>query len=146
MKPFDPFLNREWVAALRSGKYKQGTNALRGYLLDPDEDNYESTHCCLGVLCDMVDHDAWTPPKGPAVVNGSTYTWRGNTANIWAGGYCDIWEEDRLDPDFEFAGNVLINSEDENLFMGMNDSGDYTFDDIAYALEARIIGGEDQYR
>ena len=35
---------RLWVEALRSGKYKQGTHALRS-----SDDRY----CCLGVLCDI---------------------------------------------------------------------------------------------
>lgn len=35
-------IKRDWVAALRSGKYKQGANLLRS-----TDDKY----CCLGVLC-----------------------------------------------------------------------------------------------
>lgn len=35
---------REWVEALRSGKYKQGTKKLR-----TTNDEY----CCLGVLCEL---------------------------------------------------------------------------------------------
>lgn len=35
----------KWVAALRSGKYKQGRQYLRTF-----EDNY----CCLGVLCEIL--------------------------------------------------------------------------------------------
>ena len=34
---------KEWIAALRSGKYKQG----RYYL------NSDGCHCCLGVLCEV---------------------------------------------------------------------------------------------
>jgi hypothetical protein len=36
-------IKAQWVAALRSGEYKQGTNYLR------KEDRF----CCLGVLCDL---------------------------------------------------------------------------------------------
>lgn len=36
----------KWVAALRSGKYKQGKGTLR------DSGN---NFCCLGVLCDILD-------------------------------------------------------------------------------------------
>jgi len=40
----NPAVKAKWLAALRSGKYKQGTGTLR------DEfDNF----CCLGVLCDV---------------------------------------------------------------------------------------------
>ena len=39
-----------WVAALRSGKFRQGT----GYL----HCHYHGTYCCLGVLCTLYDKDA----------------------------------------------------------------------------------------
>lgn len=38
-----PELKRKWVAALRSGKYKQGTGELF----------YRDEYCCLGVLCEV---------------------------------------------------------------------------------------------
>jgi hypothetical protein len=38
-----PEVKAKWIAALRSGEYKQG----RGVLRDGD------TFCCLGVLCDL---------------------------------------------------------------------------------------------
>ena len=40
----DSTIKEKWLAALRSGKYKQGTNELR---------TNESKFCCLGVLCDV---------------------------------------------------------------------------------------------
>lgn len=50
----DRELRDKWVAALRSGEYKQGLNQLRG----KDEDGTD-TFCCLGVLCDVVDPNGW---------------------------------------------------------------------------------------
>lgn len=48
-------LAERWAAALRSGKYKQGKNALR---------TGKDTYCCLGVLCDIqgieIPHGAGT--------------------------------------------------------------------------------------
>jgi hypothetical protein len=41
----DPALKARWIAALRSGKYKQGI----GYL------EYSNKFCCLGVLCLVQD-------------------------------------------------------------------------------------------
>ena len=35
----------EWVKALRSGKYRQGTHVLRSPV--------DETYCCLGVACDL---------------------------------------------------------------------------------------------
>ena len=37
-------LQKQWVKALESGKYKQGKNALA----------YKGKYCCLGVLCEML--------------------------------------------------------------------------------------------
>lgn len=45
----DQEIKTRWVAALRSGRYTQGQGALRS------EDNF----CCLGVLCDLVNPEAW---------------------------------------------------------------------------------------
>jgi len=39
----DKAVKKDWTAALRSGKYKQG----QGYLKDDGE------YCCLGVLCEI---------------------------------------------------------------------------------------------
>lgn len=45
-----PEIKKKWVAALRSGKYKQGTRALAPDLGPSVKD---STFCCLGVLSDL---------------------------------------------------------------------------------------------
>lgn len=42
-----PEVKAEWLAALRSGEYKQCSGALKKI------SNTETTHCCLGVLCDL---------------------------------------------------------------------------------------------
>ena len=43
-------IKKKWIAALRSGKYKQAQKVLRA-----GEDRF----CCLGVLCDVVDSSRW---------------------------------------------------------------------------------------
>jgi hypothetical protein len=45
----DPVMKEKWIAALRSGKYQQGHLRLRT----------GDAFCCLGVLCDLVDHEGW---------------------------------------------------------------------------------------
>lgn len=40
-------VKKQWVEALRSGKYQQGTAALRTHKDGQDQ------YCCLGVLCDL---------------------------------------------------------------------------------------------
>lgn len=46
------FMNKEikekWVAALRSGEYKQGTGCLH---------DTNDSYCCLGVLCDLASKE-----------------------------------------------------------------------------------------
>lgn len=44
----NPEIKTQWVAALRSGEYRQGTGELHAL----HEDGSES-FCCLGVLCDL---------------------------------------------------------------------------------------------
>jgi hypothetical protein len=39
----------KWIAALRSGKYKQTSGELER----------RGKYCCLGVLCDVVDPSGW---------------------------------------------------------------------------------------
>jgi hypothetical protein len=46
----DQALKTKWVAALRSGDYKQGTGVLR---------RNDDTFCCLGVLCDIINPKKW---------------------------------------------------------------------------------------
>lgn len=40
----NPEIKKQWVEALRSGRYKQGREALR---------TTDNRYCCLGVLADM---------------------------------------------------------------------------------------------
>lgn len=45
----NPEVKQLWLAALRSGEYTQGRNALAKY----DYEVGEMTFCCLGVLCEV---------------------------------------------------------------------------------------------
>lgn len=42
---------KKWVKALRSGKFKQGTNFLK------TSSKNKVSHCCLGVLCELYDQE-----------------------------------------------------------------------------------------
>jgi hypothetical protein len=50
----DQQIKKQWVVALRSGKYKQGREYLRTKLSDGSY-----SYCCLGVLCDIKDDYIW---------------------------------------------------------------------------------------
>lgn len=45
----DPEIKAKWIAALRSGEYKQGTGRLY--------DDLTGRFCCLGVLCEVQNDD-----------------------------------------------------------------------------------------
>jgi hypothetical protein len=57
---------KKWVAALRSGKYKQCKSVLKNTY--KGEDSY----CCLGVACDLYQQEVKDlyvkPPEGPFTV------------------------------------------------------------------------------
>ena len=42
----NPEIKAQWIAALRSGEYRQGRNTLR---------DAKDRFCCLGVLCDLAE-------------------------------------------------------------------------------------------
>jgi hypothetical protein len=52
----------EWVEALRSGRFKQGTGKLWAVAHDPDEPEgpKETGLCCLGVLCYLAEQEGIT--------------------------------------------------------------------------------------
>lgn len=43
---------KQWIKALRSGKYKQGEGTLKQY-----DSKGQAQHCCLGVLCDLYNQN-----------------------------------------------------------------------------------------
>jgi hypothetical protein len=69
----DPELKSKWIAALRSGEYKQG----KGYLRDGD------TWCCLGVLATIQGYEV--PDKTETILE---YYWKeslGYNVHVLAG-------------------------------------------------------------
>ena len=48
MQKMNPEVKKKWVAALRSGDYKQGQGRLK---------SSENEYCCLGVLCDIYKNE-----------------------------------------------------------------------------------------
>jgi len=116
-------MNREiraqWCAALRSGDYEQGTDALRHiYADDPD------TYCCLGVLTDL-------------------YLKAGNEEEYWIDDdatVASVWDNDVLCPSVtDWAGlnngnPWLTPEEPDGHASSLNDSGK-TFAEIADLID-----------
>lgn len=107
----DKRLRDEWVAALRSGEYKQG----KGLLKDGDK------YCCLGVLC---------------VINGLDFVYGDEDNNSPVGfKHGDCCEAEFLPS--SFADLVGLSSGDQRSLAHMNDAG-RSFASIASEIE-RIL-------
>lgn len=107
----DPF--DLWIEALESGKYKQTVQVLR----------YDDSFCCLGVGCDIYDHNGWY--KIDAF--DSHYSFSGNRTDLptkvatWLG----IDANDYL---FEYYGEHYT-------LIGLNDRAQLNFKQIAQLLK-----------
>jgi hypothetical protein len=57
-----PELKARWIEALESGEYAKGEGAMK--YGPPDGIKW----CCLGVLCDLLDPDAWVASTGERAI------------------------------------------------------------------------------
>lgn len=105
-------LIEDWIKALRSGKYKQGT----GYLCKNDK------YCCLGVLCEIAKQ------KGIDISR--------EKIEIGLGHYCYAYDNNRdwLPP--ILAKAIFNGSSDETDKLSiLNDHHEQTFPQIAEYIE-----------
>lgn len=71
-----PEVKEKWVAALRSGAYKQTNGCLRSERRDG------TSYCCLGVLCEVLEL-----PKDPSSGGSYAFGWQREHSTIpenWA--------------------------------------------------------------
>lgn len=97
-----------WIAALRSGDYKQGKDQLR---------NFDNRFCCLGVLCDLNDPHQW--------IKSSVYNPH----------YSYLRYYGNLPPQMQTKFN--ISPVEVNKLMRMNDNG-VDFKEIANHIEVNL--------
>lgn len=132
-----PEVAKKWVKALRSGKYKQGTERLHARI-----EGLKDEFCCLGVLCDIAVQEGVIP--APTVDSGESfptltvyeYGKRSKTSGVlppavvkWAG-------MDNSNPNIA----KVIESEYPEApypveFSSLNDEYDYSFKKIATLIE-----------
>lgn len=125
----NPEIKEKWVKALRSGVYKQGSGVLR---------STNERYCCLGVLCEIYKEETGDG-EWIAGQPGDTgmYTFLGsrgylpaavqNWSLIQGGGQASL--PNSMEIRVEGAG-VACRS-----LSGLNDSGYYSFEDIAKVIE-----------
>jgi hypothetical protein len=105
-------IKKEWVAALRSGEFKQGKRALK---------DSEGNYCCLGVLCELHRRKFGGEWNGARYLGDDKYL--PEEVSDWAG-VTDTYEEGNP----EAGGNVLSE---------LNDNGT-TFEEIADLIEEEL--------
>lgn len=105
----NPELKQKWLAALRSGNYRQGQGQLH---------NADNQFCCLGVLCDIVDPSRWSDRDG-----GESYVYLGLTCISM--------------PAESFLSDVGLTQLVADELADLNDHG-ATFTEIADRIEAEL--------
>jgi hypothetical protein len=113
--PMNPEIKKRWVAALRSGEYRQGEGVLR----TPTD-----KHCCLGVLCDLVDPTAWVTPDNSD--NSADYVWVKNNYRA----YTSIG--------LEALNSIGLTPEKQDNLIDLNDREGRSFAEIAQYIEEQL--------
>ena len=114
-------IKAQWVTALRSGQYLQGTGRLR--CSTPERDRY----CCLGVLCELaVQASAIPPAEFPDESDFDSYAYAGSKS------YLPLRVQDWSGL-FNFSGGYKV-GRTQHFLSEDNDNGK-TFDDIADIVE-----------
>jgi hypothetical protein len=114
-----PDLKRDWIAALRSGKFKQGTSSLNG----------PEGYCCLGVLCELL-----VEPLGlNRVQEGNKVRYDGTFATLpWS-----VEKFTGLDILGSLPSGVTYKNQAWNTLAGLNDAG-MTFAEIADVIDQQF--------
>lgn len=111
-------IKKEWVAALRSGKYKQGKKYLRN--------KKDDTFCCAGVLCDILLKKAgktWDEDEGSGF-----YAF--NSAHVLS-----ISEREAVG--LPIGLQLEKNGRTDSIYV-MNDHRDLSFNEIADLIESQF--------
>jgi hypothetical protein len=126
-----------WLAALRSGNYRQGRSMLHGV---PDDG--PPTFCCLGVLCDLartegvIERRLWTDNNGLAYYHYDVATAYLPLSVIKWAGIKWLGERSMYDStQYEVAGRYA--QDGEATLARANDRGD-TFEEIADVIEKYV--------
>ena len=109
---------KRWLAALRSGEYKQAKGQLRNcsYNLDTYKATKVHGHCCLGVLQDLAAKDGgaqWNVHRGP--------------------------QDDDGEPDKRITDFLGLDATMVAHLIEMNDDEGNTFEEIADEIEFNIM-------
>jgi hypothetical protein len=117
----DQLIKQKWVAALRSGDYKQGRGALRTGSVGALE------YCCLGVLCEIALKET-----GEGVWDYNSFIFRESRDMSYVPDKVKEWAG--MSSSNPNIYGMLIGSAKVNSLAGANDLG-LTFEEIADIIE-----------
>ena len=121
-------VKQRWLEALRSGKYKQGTSCLR-----QNEDDEEDYFCCLGVLCDIIDHDAWLDSATDG--NHKFFAWRHENITAYVFSHAKYPDGE---PNLTNSDGIRLSREFAKGLALRNDGHGWSFERIADFIEANL--------
>ena len=130
----NPEVKQKWIDALRSDKYKQGSDNLRSV----------TGYCCLGVLCDLYsqEHNTQWEFRGNDETNlqHQDYWYFGDQSEFLPESVMN-WAELKT-PNPNVRVDVEDNEDEDNWYYidelsNINDSG-YSFNVIANLIEAQL--------
>lgn len=115
----NPELKAQWLEALRSGRYQQGTGALR---------NSDQCYCCLGVLADIRDPSRWSEQADNQdnLDRPAMYTYNSLSVEMLSG---DLQRELGI---YHIAGRLAAMND------GTDDHRKHSFAEIADYIEANL--------
>ena len=128
----DPDFKAKWVAALRSGKYRQVAGTLRA-----TNPSGKHSFCCLGVACNLISNRRWAEDK---YKKGKSMAGWGGLGSGADSGFPFFTEEiDPLNVDaWGRPGRDRGVHATINCLISMNDDFGATFEDIADFVEANL--------
>lgn len=120
-------IKAEWLKALRSGEYEQIAGILKGR----DAKTGKVGYCCLGVLCDVVDPEGFEDEREGVFRHRSYDGLPGEFVDLKAGN------------DYKTIVIPALPEDQRDFYelTELNDSGDFTFDQIADLIEYFIPEG-----
>lgn len=127
----DAELKAKWIAALRSGEFKQAQSELH----NAESDSY----CCLGVLCKVAGAE-WTSFEKEKEADEGTYLVTLDHVPVKDGQLLGDTDNEELEP----AACEKFGIPDQSILIGMNDGNEilgikpHSFAEIADWIEANL--------
>lgn len=116
---------RLWVQALRSGKFTQGRHRLKSLIRG------EESYCCLGVACELALAHGVQMTVHPTGIRSVWFDGNGGDLPEAVQKWLGVYDSDPVLMESADTGEIIT-------AIQANDSFEWTFNQIADAIEARF--------